>query len=511
MRLMKSTIVSLLLLITTNSANAAEYPVLFVHGWCSNSNTWNTMFDNLSRERFGEELLRLHQGVDGSVYLENLPTSNRTRSFAIDFYDRTNDSSNSTLVAGVPINVKAEQLKVIIDEIRRITKQPKVIIVSHSMGGLVARAYIQGWGLGLLGEPIAYNDDVAGLITIGTPHSGAHIANLSTDIFPWDDPLCRRAETVNKKEMVPESSLLANINNKPWPNDTRLDLIVSYYLQTSYDHEGIFIDGDGVVARDSQDIKTISDYWATHSRVKTHPYPILEPFRLDKEVLHTAILKSLIVPSRIQSIVKEIDQATLDSTTIGGRVYDAANPRLLSGVTVEIVGTGLRTVTDANGNYRLDGINFTTFTVRYSHPNYGIAERVYTFQLGSGNLNIDVGLTPNGSPSSQYDGSWSGQGVGVDITFQVSNNIINSFTFQWKINTPPGTKESSFCGGNGRAGNIKIDNNSFVLTSANSNYSTKITGTFTSQNTVKGTAEFIRQSGAQPWCQSATLNWNGKK
>lgn len=64
----------------------------------------------------------------------------------------------------------AELLRAKIAAIRAQTGQPKVNLVAHSMGGLVARQYIQG---------IHYGGDVNKLILIGTPNLGAPNAYLA--------------------------------------------------------------------------------------------------------------------------------------------------------------------------------------------------------------------------------------------------------------------------------------------------------------------------------------------
>jgi pimeloyl-ACP methyl ester carboxylesterase len=57
----------------------------------------------------------------------------------------------------------AARLKAKIDEVRAATTLPTVDLVAHSQGGLVSRAYIQGG---------SFENDVAHLITLGTPHQG---------------------------------------------------------------------------------------------------------------------------------------------------------------------------------------------------------------------------------------------------------------------------------------------------------------------------------------------------
>ena len=59
-----------------------------------------------------------------------------------------------------------------IEEVKSICDCDKVDLVAHSMGGLVARAYIQS---------VDYDDDVDQLIFLGTPHKGA-----PTDYLTWE-------------------------------------------------------------------------------------------------------------------------------------------------------------------------------------------------------------------------------------------------------------------------------------------------------------------------------------
>lgn len=60
----------------------------------------------------------------------------------------------------------AEQLASKIDSVRAATGAERVVLVGHSMGGLVSRAYLRRFG----------GDRVSKLITIGTPHHGSVLA-----------------------------------------------------------------------------------------------------------------------------------------------------------------------------------------------------------------------------------------------------------------------------------------------------------------------------------------------
>src|SRR5215471_304664 len=64
------------------------------------------------------------------------------------------------------IELFAEQLAAKVDSVRAATGSERVVLVGHSMGGLVSRAYLRRFG----------GDRVAKLITIGTPHHGSVLA-----------------------------------------------------------------------------------------------------------------------------------------------------------------------------------------------------------------------------------------------------------------------------------------------------------------------------------------------
>jgi pimeloyl-ACP methyl ester carboxylesterase len=72
--------------------------------------------------------------------------------------------------------VNAVNLRAKIQEIRSKTNRPKVDIVAHSMGGLLAREYI---------ESSYYENDVDQLITVGTPHLGAPEAYMKWEGGAW--------------------------------------------------------------------------------------------------------------------------------------------------------------------------------------------------------------------------------------------------------------------------------------------------------------------------------------
>ncbi len=69
-----------------------------------------------------------------------------------------------------PIETFTDHLARVVDDVLRETGHEKVILVCHSMGGLVARAYLATYG----------EAAVARLVTLGSPHQGTAIAGLGT-------------------------------------------------------------------------------------------------------------------------------------------------------------------------------------------------------------------------------------------------------------------------------------------------------------------------------------------
>lgn len=75
-----------------------------------------------------------------------------------------------------------------IDEVCAATGAAQVVLVGHSMGGLVSRAYLRAHG----------NAKVAKLVTLGSPHHGSRLAVLGLG--------------ENGRQMIPGSDWLAGLN-----------------------------------------------------------------------------------------------------------------------------------------------------------------------------------------------------------------------------------------------------------------------------------------------------------
>ncbi len=92
--------------------------------------------------------------------------------------------------------VLTELLAKKIDELRHQLGVNKVHLVGHSMGGMIARNYVQLRG---------GHDKVDQLICLGSPHHGSKLATFSVD------PLGKR--------LIPNSTFLQRLNSAPTPEE----------------------------------------------------------------------------------------------------------------------------------------------------------------------------------------------------------------------------------------------------------------------------------------------------
>jgi triacylglycerol lipase len=138
------------------SAQAAQDPIVFVHGWNSSSSAWNTMID-----RF------VAAGVP------------RNRMLAVTY---NSNQSNGTI---------ANQVRDAVASLRASTGAARVDIVTHSMGGLSSRYYLKNLG----GTAV-----VDEWVSLGGPNHGT---NFAYACYPF---------SAGCRDMIPGSSFLDALN-----------------------------------------------------------------------------------------------------------------------------------------------------------------------------------------------------------------------------------------------------------------------------------------------------------
>jgi triacylglycerol lipase len=117
------------------ASDSSSPPVLLIHGYGCNSGFWHKMSKALARNNI------THYAVDLEPVLGGI------------------DEYGSTVYDAI-------------ERIRQETGVAKIVIVAHSMGGLVVRAYMRKHGC----------SSVAGIITLGTPHHGTGVAHFGAGL-----------------------------------------------------------------------------------------------------------------------------------------------------------------------------------------------------------------------------------------------------------------------------------------------------------------------------------------
>jgi pimeloyl-ACP methyl ester carboxylesterase len=162
----------------SQSGGDCPYPIVFVHGINSNSGTWDGSTNQLE-EYFGvaEDITFNLNASTQTLYVNDIvPVTNLSNLsnrciYRLNFESFAGTSTESSSTESSIVK-QGHALKMAIDAITQTTNKQKVIIVGHSMGGLAAREYLQRIAS-------SNNHKVAKLITLGTPHLGADIAQFS--------------------------------------------------------------------------------------------------------------------------------------------------------------------------------------------------------------------------------------------------------------------------------------------------------------------------------------------
>ena len=214
-------------------AHSRPVPVLLVHGFQIGAvhpralwpgafdlrEVWRGMAAGLANERHcrfvpisvrnsqGQRLWTFWKVKDHPIYISNYTKNVRITSITC-------------------IGVYAALLANEIQEVKRREGVDKIDIVSHSMGGLVSRAYIEhcdfqeGDGA-LLYYAYSYGDDVRKLIMLGTPNHGSPL----TEIAKLLGVSLREAPPFSVRQMHPGSKFLRLLNSRR----TGRSLGVEYY------------------------------------------------------------------------------------------------------------------------------------------------------------------------------------------------------------------------------------------------------------------------------------------
>ena len=167
------------------------YPIIFIHGLNSSSETWNDATDYYDTQysfTYGGRFdFCLNADNNNATRNKNFfPTAGADiaafESFVqngdyyyVNFNVNPNGSVGTTVLSNQSAVAKqGAAVKVAVQRVMAVTGKDKVILVGHSMGGLASREYIQN----------SYNwqadnqHHVAKFLTLGTPHGGSNASDI---------------------------------------------------------------------------------------------------------------------------------------------------------------------------------------------------------------------------------------------------------------------------------------------------------------------------------------------
>jgi hypothetical protein len=254
-------------------------PMVFVEGYCANPDGWggieNVVITNL-RKKYPS--LYKSQGsftasYDGTTvtYQDSgggppVTPPPAARLFRVAFFDplasnpQDYESFDPANITNVPIFNKTAELGQILNSITQdITHVPEVILVTHSMGGLVARAWVENLSSSFLfSHPPGQMGDAQLLLTIDTPNDGVPALE---DYFGQFYPSCPGPNT-NLTELTEASETLDGIEYvipgaAEIPAKLPVDSIVTTLTSTIFPYDDV---NDGIVEDYSQDAAHSIDY-----------------------------------------------------------------------------------------------------------------------------------------------------------------------------------------------------------------------------------------------------------
>lgn len=255
----------------TSGCGESPYPVIFIHGIASNAETWTLFRDYLINNglwTFGG--IPAYNSATRTVGITCPSTPDvECTGGAGDFY-----TLNFTDNQGLSLDVQGGELAAIIKAVLDANPgKTKVLLVSHSMGALAAREYLQGLAReSNSATTIPYRKDVAKLLTVGAPHQGSFWAEACNDTsigipdLSGSVSVCDLVSTdvdpnsVAIVDLKPDSSALNILNDltaHPLPSDVAYVSIIATGQPTLVSLID-FKDGDGIVSDIDQDLKTVA-------------------------------------------------------------------------------------------------------------------------------------------------------------------------------------------------------------------------------------------------------------
>lgn len=230
--------------------NKEKYPIIFLHGHSFNKDVSADAsldaFEDIQREldkdgylNAGSLLLSSsEENIKGIWGKTNFPITVK----ASYYFDILTNEGKSVLIQTKTDNLDTYTLRLreIINAVKYKTNREKVILITHSMGGLIARRYLQVFG----------ENDIEKIIIISSPNKG-----ISRRILSYCSLFGTKLEC---RDMDKDSLFMSKLNNAPAP---KIPIINIIGIGCDTDGE----DGDGIVANSSQYLDYAENYFINSS------------------------------------------------------------------------------------------------------------------------------------------------------------------------------------------------------------------------------------------------------
>ncbi|MEK6895609.1 MAG: alpha/beta fold hydrolase [Nanoarchaeota archaeon] len=262
----------------TCQSNESLYPIVLVHGHdFSKSTTAEYALDSFGQIQnklasdgyisAGELLLNTNDPKTNGIFGKMNYPINIITSYYFDIYKT---SGKGTIIQTKTDNLDsyAIRLRDIVNTVKEKTGKDKVIIVAHSMGGLVTRRYIQVFG----------SNDVDKIILIGTPNNGVNGTTLRYCSILGSSPECN--------DMDSGSVFINKLNRN---NESSVPIYNIIGIGCDTDGE----DGDGIVTRSSAYLSYTENYYISGTCDSSFYYLHSDLIKVDKY-------------SKVYDLIKEI-------------------------------------------------------------------------------------------------------------------------------------------------------------------------------------------------------------
>lgn len=227
------------------TCSAVNYPVIFLHGQSINKalpadysfDTFLKIKSNLVSEGYIDagSVILSQSGEIGGLWGKSNNSMIMTASYFFDTY-KTDTGEKTISSNSDSIDTYAIRLKSIVELIKSRTNKDKVILVAHSMGGVVARRYIQIFG----------GANVDKMILITVPNHGV------------DDKVSEYCGVIGPaascSDLDKNSIFMNKLNNAP------TDLVPTYNI-VGYGCDMGGDTGDGIIKNSSQYLGSATNYY----------------------------------------------------------------------------------------------------------------------------------------------------------------------------------------------------------------------------------------------------------